>query len=59
VLSTLYHSMGENPQTVDLNSLWKELGVGVENGVLRLDDKAPLANIREGITSPTLRPAVR
>jgi hypothetical protein len=59
VLSTLYHSMGENPQTVDLNSLWKELGVGVENGVLMLDDKAPLANIREGITSPTLRPAVR
>ena len=59
VLSTLYHSMGENPQTVDLNSLWKELGVGVENGALVLDDKAPLANIREAITSPALKAADR
>ena len=53
VLSTLYHSMGENSRTVDLDALWKELGVGVVNGIVVLDDKAPLANLREGITSPS------
>ncbi len=55
VLSTLYRTMGENAEAVDLDAVWKELGVGVVNGVLVLDDKAPLASIRERITSPALR----
>ena len=59
VLSTLYHSMGENPEPVDLDAVWKELGVGVVNEVLVLDDKAPLASIRERITSPAGRPSAK
>jgi len=52
VLSRLYGSMGQKSQTVNLDALWKELGVEVVNGELVMDDKAPLANIRKGITSP-------
>jgi hypothetical protein len=55
VLSTLYYTMGENPEPVDLAGIWKELGVRVENGDLVFDNKAPLASIRERITSPALQ----
>ena len=40
-------AVGENAQTVDLDAVWKDLGVLIENGVLVLDNKAPLASIRE------------
>ena len=59
VLTTLYGTMGENSKTVDLDAVWKELGVGVENGVVILDNKAPLASIRERITTPALRAAAK
>jgi predicted metalloprotease with PDZ domain len=59
VLTTLYSTMGENSKTVDLDALWKELGVGVENGVVVLDNNAPLARIRERITTPALRAAAK
>jgi hypothetical protein len=52
VLSTLYKNMGVKSESVDLDDLWKQLGVGFENGKLVLDDAAPLARIRERITSP-------
>jgi len=52
VLTTLYKNMGKKSQSVDLEELWKQLGVGVENGKLVLDDAASLARIREQITSP-------
>jgi hypothetical protein len=51
VLTTLYKNMGENSKFVDLDDLWKQLGVRVENGNLVLDSAAPLARIREQITS--------
>jgi hypothetical protein len=52
VLTTLHREMGERRGTVDLDGLWKELGVGVVNGALVLSDTAPLARIRAGITKP-------
>lgn len=54
VLMTLYRDMGEKSQYVALDDLWKQLGVGVENGKFSLDNSAPLARIRESITSPDL-----
>jgi hypothetical protein len=51
VLTTLYKNMGEKPEHVDLDDLWTQLGVRVENGNLVLDSAAPLARIREKITS--------
>lgn len=52
VLSDLYKKMGEGPEPVDLDALWKRLGVSFENGSIVFDGSAPLARIRESITSP-------
>jgi len=51
VMATLYKNMGQKPESVDLDSLWKQLGVRVENGSIILDSSAPLAAIRERIMS--------
>jgi len=37
---------------VDLDSLWKQLGIRVENGAAQFNDEAPLAAIRNAITAP-------
>ncbi len=52
VLITLFGSMGEHPQTVDLSALWKQLGVTSVNGKVAFDEQAPLAAIRRAITAP-------
>ena len=52
VLTTLYENMGEKSEFVDLDTLWKQLGVRIENGNLVLDGATSLARIRERITSP-------
>ncbi|HEY2039272.1 MAG TPA: hypothetical protein VGG95_06380 [Edaphobacter sp.] len=52
VLSEMYSKWSTSPVTVDLPGLWKELGVlrtGEEE--VELDTKAPLAEIRKGITA--------
>lgn len=36
---------------VDLDEIWRRLGVVVENGAVRLDDGAPLARLRRAIES--------
>ena len=54
VLMTLYKSMGQKPEQVDLDSFWKKFGVRMENGNVVLDSSAPLAATRERITSPRL-----
>ena len=54
VLTDLYKKMGEDPDPVDLDALWKQLGVGFENGGIVFDSSAPLARIRESITPPRL-----
>jgi hypothetical protein len=51
VLRPLRASMGGAPVTVDLDALWKSLGVSLRGGKVTYDDAAPLASIREGITA--------
>jgi hypothetical protein len=36
---------------VDLDALWKQLGVKMENGKVTLLDDAPLAGVRRAITA--------
>jgi hypothetical protein len=52
VLTDLYHKMRDKPYAPDLNALWRELGVSVQNGKVAFDDNAPLAAIRRAITAP-------
>ncbi len=50
VLSDLYKKMKSAPAPVDLDALWKELGVKRQDGKTEFDDTAPLAPIRKAIT---------
>jgi len=52
VLTKLYEQMRDRPMEVDLDSLWKQLGIRVENGAVQFNDDAPLANVRKAITTP-------
>lgn len=52
VLSEMYAKWSISPVTVDLPGLWKELGVHrVGDDGVELDEKAPLAEVRKGITA--------
>lgn len=51
VLQDLYEQMSNKPVTVDLDKLWKKLGLALNNGEVQFDDKASEANIRQTITS--------
>ena len=51
VLTTLYSEMKDKPVYVDLDNLWRELGVNSLNGNVSLNDRAPLARIRQSIAS--------
>jgi hypothetical protein len=53
VLMDLYRQMHDKPAEVDLNDLWKKLGIRRRpDGSVELINDAPLANIREAITRP-------
>ena len=52
VLSDLYNQMKDKPVRVDLDELWKELGVQRTSDGIRLDNSAPFADIRVAITRP-------
>ncbi len=52
VLSKLYDEMKATPMTPDLGALWKRLGIEVNAGVVKYNDRAPLAKIRKAITTP-------
>jgi hypothetical protein len=52
VLTHLHNEMGSKPVRPDLEALWRNLGVSVQDGVVTFDDKAPLAAIRQAITRP-------
>jgi hypothetical protein len=54
VLEEMYKQWGETPVTVDLPSLWRQLGIKVEQETVTFDTKAPLAGIRMAMTSPPL-----
>jgi hypothetical protein len=51
VLADLYKKMGAKPYAPDLDALWRELGVSVQQGRVVFDDSAPLASIRRAITA--------
>jgi hypothetical protein len=44
VLTTLYSEMKDRPVYVDLNALWRQLGVKSSSDIVSLDDTAPLAD---------------
>ncbi len=52
VLEELYAQMKDKPVNTDLGALWKKLGVSLQYGRVRYDDKAPDAAIRKAITAP-------
>jgi len=51
VLLPLYEKMKDSPGDVELNALWKQLGLSLEGGTVRIDDTAPLAAARKAITT--------
>ena len=50
VLSELYEKMKAAPAPVDLEALWKQLGVERKADQIEFNDSAPLATIRRAIT---------
>jgi len=51
VLEELYAKMGSTSMKVDLDALFLRLGVALRQGVVELDDRAPLAPIRRASPS--------
>jgi hypothetical protein len=52
VLTSLYEKMKAAPAPVDLEQLWRELGVVANGRNISFRDDAPLAAIRKAITEP-------
>jgi hypothetical protein len=50
-LSDLYREMKDRPVNVDLDDLWKKLGIRKQGRDVTFDDNAPLAAIRLAITA--------
>lgn len=50
VLTHLYDSMKDAPKPVDLDGLWRKLGVVRNGDSVRFDDHAPESDIRKAIT---------
>ena len=55
VLEKLYEEMKDKPVTVDLDRLWRDLGVRRNGGEVKFDDEANDATIRRGITGGVVR----
>jgi hypothetical protein len=53
VLRELYDKMKTSPEVMDLDALWKQLGVKREGDRIEFNDNAPLATIRRAITNNT------
>lgn len=56
VLKDLYDQLGPQPGHVDLNALWRRLGVVDHDGAISFDDATPLAKIRIALTAPQAQP---
>jgi hypothetical protein len=56
VLGELYARMKDTASPVDLEALWRELGVRANGDRMTLDDAAPLAAMRRAITAPLPTP---
>ncbi len=57
VLQPLYARMKDAPLDVNLDSLWKQLGIQSDGTSVRFDDSAALAAIRRAITATASNPA--
>jgi hypothetical protein len=55
VLAELYRKMARAPAPVDLDPLFRSLGVALRDGQVVFDDHAPLARIRRSMTSSVAR----
>jgi hypothetical protein len=51
VLEDLHARLGPRAEAVDLDALWRRLGVRLSEGKVTFDDRAPLAAIRRAITA--------
>jgi hypothetical protein len=51
VLVDTYSATKDAPVRVDLDALWRKLGVALEAGCIRPDDAAPLAGLRCAIVA--------
>lgn len=51
VLMDLYKEMRDKPAPVDLDALWKKLGLELKDGQVSFNDSAPEAAIRKAITT--------
>jgi hypothetical protein len=56
VLKDLHDELGPKPVNIDLDGLWKKLGVKYNSGAVTFDDAAPWAAIRAAITAPQSLP---
>jgi hypothetical protein len=52
VLAELYARMALAPEAVDLDALWRRLGVVPDGASVAFDDTAPLASLRRAIVAP-------
>lgn len=50
-LSSLYRELKDRPVTIDLHGALTQLGISEIDGVIRFDDRAPLAELRRSITT--------
>jgi predicted metalloprotease with PDZ domain len=55
VLISLYDKMKDQPSSVDLDALWKELGIERDGKSVHFVESAPLASTRQAITFGGLR----
>lgn len=51
VLLDTYESLKDAPVAIDLDALWRRLGVASEAGRIRYDDDAPLARVRRALVA--------
>lgn len=52
VLTGLYARMRDDPYPVDLDALWRRMGVRLTASGVTFDDSAPLAAVRHALTAP-------
>lgn len=50
-LTTLYDKLKDRSVAIDLDGMLRQLGISEEEGTIRFDDRAPLAELRRSITS--------
>jgi hypothetical protein len=56
VLQDLYAAAKDFPLQIDLDGLWRRLGVSLRDGRIVLDDSAPLSDVRRAIATVSSNP---